>query len=121
MEITFRASYRGFVDGPVDLFTTERMARFVWNPAAGRFVLDVARSPVKEDYLEWLSELGVSGDFLRHYHQELLVLAKRGSADQKLWLRCFLNSRGDETAETKALRRAVRGVGRCRLSRAERG
>ena len=95
LEVEFRASYTSgsyIYWMPVEsLFTSTRRAYYTWKPASQRFVLDPIRSDIDSDEIEGLFT-DAEEQFLRHNVQELVHLAARAHAGQRVWLRQFLDS-----------------------------
>jgi hypothetical protein len=75
------------------LFAKGQKAYFVWDEGKQRFVLDKTRSEVTEEELGGVySNERLSGEkLIEHNFAELLKIAKTGDAEQKRWLRTFLN------------------------------
>jgi hypothetical protein len=88
------------------LFSVTRRARYAWDRAAGRFVLDLARSEIFQEEID-----GIFADaeeqFLAHNLGELRILAREGNERQRAWLRRLLDDLR-ETPEASALMEALR-------------
>ncbi len=88
------------------LFSKTQKAYFVWNSDKDKFVLDESRSDVTESELDSVHNFeGLTNErFVEYNFEELLKLAADGDAEQKDWLKQFLNKTKDNERKTALLR-----------------
>ena len=75
---------------PLPLFTTTHQIVYQWNPNSSRFEVEPVRSIVGPDRINEVSGGSLITDLLNWYLPELTGLAEKGSAEQKQWLRSWL-------------------------------
>jgi len=108
VDIHFAARYSGGPgpDGkPVELFDTQRTARFVLDASSKRFRLAASRSTASRSYIQWLYGyiIGNEKEFIELHFGELMQVATKGRIEQKQWLRAFIAQLKEQSPKAKVL------------------
>jgi hypothetical protein len=106
--VAYEVEACGSRDAALPLFAKGLKARYVWNAAQGRFVLDEARSDVTAGQVARFAYAQPFSDaaFVEDNFHELAEIATSGDARRKAWLRNFLGSMPD-TPRVADLRRLL--------------